>query len=476
MTNPEQGPGDSARPDALDRLHEQGKRRATEVPQFDAEETLNWLRSRMPPPAATEPAAISPAAAPAPPDSRLRALALSVSGPRGFRLKLEITRPAGRERGSPPARLGRGTTSVRSGREAGRRDTGSVNFWESLGPAEREAFRSRARERSFAQGARLMREGETADHVVAILSGRTAICVGSGDVEYTIAERGPGQLVGERAALQVSVRSATVVALEQVRALVMTTADFASFVSAHPSVLDIVEAQVYERLTETLGRTGRRAVSRPDRPDRAGLAGIPPAALAGRAVEPFRPPLRGENCTVVYTGVVGSAAGPRGDDDHLTVRNALGQMLGDALGGIWSASHRADHPDGFLVVIPSAVPTADVLDRLRIQLPDALRHHNEDRALAARLRLRAAVDVGPVVSDLTGVSGDVIRRAARLLTAPALKRAMNKNKAAVGVIVSDFIYETAVRQVGSPVVTSDYEEIQADVKQADLTTRIQLIA
>ena len=87
----------------------------------------------------------------------------------------------------------------------------------------------RADRRTFAGGARLMQEGETANHVVVILRGRTQICVNDNGKERVVAYRGPGQLIGERAALQVSVRSATVIALETVHALVVRTEDFAAF-------------------------------------------------------------------------------------------------------------------------------------------------------------------------------------------------------------------------------------------------------
>ena len=56
--------------------------------------------------------------------------------------------------------------------------------------------------RTFAAGARLIEEGDRADHVIVILSGRTKICVEENGGESILAERGPGQLVGERAALQ----------------------------------------------------------------------------------------------------------------------------------------------------------------------------------------------------------------------------------------------------------------------------------
>lgn len=141
------------------------------------------------------------------------------------------------------------------------------SFWGSLNAAERGGFMSLARKRTFAGGATLMREGEPASHVVVILSGWTRIIVHDKGRERVIAERGPGQLIGERAALRVSVRSATVVALETVQGLVMRTADFADFISAHQGVLSIVEGQVYERLTE---ESVRLASSGPGRPDRAG--------------------------------------------------------------------------------------------------------------------------------------------------------------------------------------------------------------
>ena len=85
---------------------------------------------------------------------------------------------------------------------------------------------------------------------MVILGGWTQVTVRHNGSERVIAERGPGQLVGERAALRSHVRSATVTALTEVKALVMRTDDFASFISAHSRVLDVVENQIYQRLTE----------------------------------------------------------------------------------------------------------------------------------------------------------------------------------------------------------------------------------
>ncbi len=79
-----------------------------------------------------------------------------------------------------------------------------------------------------------MEEGERADHVMVILGGRVEIRVDENDGERVVAVRGLGQLVGERAALKVGVRSATVVALESVWALVGADQGFRGLLTCVP--------------------------------------------------------------------------------------------------------------------------------------------------------------------------------------------------------------------------------------------------
>ena len=135
------------------------------------------------------------------------------------------------------------------------RDAGAVNFWSVLSPTERRAFESTARRQAFPVGTALMREGERADEVIVIIDGWTKVCLDEGGREQVIAERGPGDLVGERGTVSGNVRSASVIALDTVQALVMRTADYAAFVREHPGVPDRVETQTYDRHT---GRPGTR--------------------------------------------------------------------------------------------------------------------------------------------------------------------------------------------------------------------------
>jgi CRP-like cAMP-binding protein len=54
----------------------------------------------------------------------------------------------------------------------------------------------------------------------------------------------PGQLISERAARKVNPCPAIMAALETVLALVMQTADLATFISTYPSVLKLIEEQI----------------------------------------------------------------------------------------------------------------------------------------------------------------------------------------------------------------------------------------
>lgn len=342
----------------------------------------------------------------------------------------------------------------------------AVNFWHSLEPAQRQAFTSVARERMFARGAMLMHEGELANHVMVILRGWTRVSVYEYGRERVIAELGPGQLVGERGALQVNVRSATVVALEKVHALVMSTEDFAAFISAHPRVLDLVESQIYDRLTEGPAVNGR--------------AGWPDAFLPGPVSHPLpegprQYPLAGENCTVLLTDVVGFGEYHRSDRDRRIIRQTHLDMMRMALGTLWGTCISEDQGDGLLIVVPPAIPTAKVMEHLHRVLPGELKMHNRTYGEPVRIRLRVAVNVGPVMGDLLGMSGEAIIRATRLLDAPNFKSAMASTAARLGIVVSEFVYETAIRHAEGWTDPEKYESVQVTVKETRTRAWMQLV-
>ena len=353
----------------------------------------------------------------------------------------------------------------------------AASFWDVLDPIEREALRSMASWRTFAAGARLMEEGERADHVMVILGGRAKVCVDENGSERVLAVRGLGQLVGERGALKVRVRSATVIALDMIWALVVQTKDFAAFVSAHPRVLDIVQNQLYQRRTEEPAGYGHAT----DGPDRFWAEPVTSTTAADQPDNNHRAghsrrhsrPLNGENCTVFLTDVVGFGAHTRTDGDRLLIREALFRMTQTAMQSMPDAQSE-DRGDGFLTVVPPNVSTARVIDQLLKELPAAIELHNSTQREPARFKLRLAVNVGPVVSDTMGVSGEAIIVVARLVEAPSFKKAIGESAVSLGVIASPFVYETVIRHGSNQSDVASYSRVPVEVKESDTTAWMKL--
>lgn len=138
---------------------------------------------------------------------------------------------------------------VRAVRAIGARGHDPSNFWSQLGHAERADLVSAASKQTFPPGTTLMREGEQAGSVMIILDGWTEVSIDEEGRARVIARRGPGDLIGEHGAPPVGLRSATVITVEEVLALVITTEDFAAMISEHPSMHDMVKRQAYDRQT-----------------------------------------------------------------------------------------------------------------------------------------------------------------------------------------------------------------------------------
>ena len=373
----------------------------------------------------------------------------------------EIGTKLGIEESTVRVHLSRARRSItdcgRQGQNRIAANAGGVNFWDCLNADQKKAFRAKAHQRVFAPGARLMQEGEHGDHVAVILSGLTEIRVCEDGIERVVAKRRAGQLIGERAALEVNPRSATVAALQTVVALVMRTADFAAFISTYPAVLKVVEGQIYTRLRE--GPTeGGPAVPEP-------MASLLPRSLR----------LTGQNCTVVRTDVVAPSADERDDEGRQIIRRETLAMTQRALGPAWDKCRYEDRGDGLLIVVPPDIPTAQVIERLLTVLPPSLKRHNRTHSDSGRIQLLVAVDVGSIEEDVAGVSGKSIISVSRMLDAPAFKQAMASQGAVLGVVVSPFVYQAHIQPGGSLIDPVDYTEVPVQVKETRGSAWMQLI-
>ena len=521
-------------------------------------------------------------------------------------------------------------------------------FWGSLTEVEQDAFLTSAQEVVYPVGTVLWFEGQAADQAVVIQSGSIRVSVERGGHERIIAFRRPGDIIGERAALLLRRRSATIVAMDTVHGLRMTTQQFVNYLSDHPRVVAVMEREVYDRLTEQTGPPPQAppphahaapyealplpqagwaqpypthappyavpaqdygTTTRPDaaspylapaqpsttstrpylasappypaspqsyatstRPDAASAAphltstqpyaipvqsdtpstqpydaptqyygpsqpyrtsqphrgsqphrasqpyptsghvyaaapappGYPPpgppdpAAAGGPAyavrtpgsaawpphqgaaagvpsdAQPTQPMTAaapawaGQNCTIVFTDIVGFSAPHRNDVDRLEMRRAMYAVLREAFEESrvpWAACHTEDRGDGALVVVPPEVPTAAVIEPMIAVLALRLRRHNQRSSGAVHFQLRVAVDVGPVMPDPPGVTGFALIRTARLLDARPLRQRLAATGADLGFIASQFVFESVIAHGAGYVDPAEYEPISCRVKK-----------
>jgi CRP/FNR family cyclic AMP-dependent transcriptional regulator len=122
-------------------------------------------------------------------------------------------------------------------------------FLEALTPEEVADLRASCRERHYDANVALFHEGDDGGSVIVLLAGRAKLTVpSSSGREVIVAVRGPGDLLGELAALVEAPRSATVATIEPVDALIMAGSAFASFLERNSRVALVILRMVAERL------------------------------------------------------------------------------------------------------------------------------------------------------------------------------------------------------------------------------------
>jgi cAMP-dependent protein kinase regulator len=104
------------------------------------------------------------------------------------------------------------------------------------------------REATYEPGAVIIREGDIGETFYVIESGRVEVSVAQDGQERVIAERGPGEYVGEIALLLEVPRTATVKALTQTRMLTLQRGDFDRLVASHLYVSRRLERETSRRM------------------------------------------------------------------------------------------------------------------------------------------------------------------------------------------------------------------------------------
>jgi len=119
------------------------------------------------------------------------------------------------------------------------------------------------REESYAPGDAIIRQGEVGETFYVIESGRVETSVRQNGGDRIVAQRGPGEYVGEIALLMQVPRTATVRALTQVQVLALDRDDFDRLVAGHLYLGRGLEREASRRLmglrAGTLSPVGQRA-------------------------------------------------------------------------------------------------------------------------------------------------------------------------------------------------------------------------
>ena len=186
----------------------------------------------------------------------------------------------------------------------------------------------------------------------------------------------------------------------------------------------------------------------------------------------------GQICPILLTDISGFSTRGRSDDDRLTLRRVMYDLLQQAFGAAglrWREFHTEDRGDGALIVIPPDTPASPVVSYVLSRLASALRQHNQSASDALRMQLRLALHAGPVIRDAQGMTGHAINQTARLVQASTLRKHLKETRADLGVIVSGYIYDNVIRQHGGqPAGAADYQKIRFRAKESALTAWIYL--
>ncbi|MHC4848682.1 MAG: cyclic nucleotide-binding domain-containing protein [Planctomycetota bacterium] len=111
--------------------------------------------------------------------------------------------------------------------------------------------------RLYQDGENLMRQGEKGDFMVVIQSGKVHVIAESELGEVLVSTAGPGEILGEMALFEKGIRSATVRASGEVRALRVDKRTFLSRVHSDPSFAYRIAEAMSHRIRELTAEVAR---------------------------------------------------------------------------------------------------------------------------------------------------------------------------------------------------------------------------
>ena len=127
----------------------------------------------------------------------------------------------------------------------------TLPFLRQLVTADADGLVAQCTRRTFSRAEPLLRAGAAGDDIALVLSGQVHLfAYGVDDREVMLAIRGPGELIGEMAALAGQRRTATAVAAGDVEAGFLAADEFRAYLRQHPDAALVLIRMLVGRLTE----------------------------------------------------------------------------------------------------------------------------------------------------------------------------------------------------------------------------------
>jgi CRP-like cAMP-binding protein len=127
--------------------------------------------------------------------------------------------------------------------------TATRAFLYQLAPDDADALRACGVERRYGGGVAILHQGDDSAGVLVLLEGRVKVSLmPPGGREVIVDFAGPGDIIGELAAIEGTPRSASVFAIEPVRALVVPRDSFERLLTTRPSITLAVLRRLAARL------------------------------------------------------------------------------------------------------------------------------------------------------------------------------------------------------------------------------------
>jgi CRP-like cAMP-binding protein len=163
-------------------------------------------------------------------------------------------------------------------------DGAGGGWFAGLPATERAELHGRGAARRYRPGSTLFNEGDLSDWVVIVLEGRVKVSVTTADgKEVILAIRGPGELLGDLAAIDAYPRSATATAIDTVDCRIVSADELQLFLMARPKAAMAFLRSISRRLRDSdrrqvefiaLDSIGRVATRLVELAERYGVPGL----------------------------------------------------------------------------------------------------------------------------------------------------------------------------------------------------------